>query len=79
MVSGSDYAVDFFVSHADVDVQWAEWIAAELENAGYGVIVKACRLRSVVGLRGVGSCCQDSRPAPRAGGQATGTDPRKGG
>jgi tetratricopeptide (TPR) repeat protein len=45
MVSGSDYAVDFFVSHADVDVQWAEWIAAELENAGYGVIVKAWDFR----------------------------------
>ena len=31
---------DFFVSHADADLTWAEWIAAELEAAGYGVIVK---------------------------------------
>ena len=44
-MSGPDYAVDFFVSHADVDAQWAEWIAAELENAGYGVIVKAWDFR----------------------------------
>lgn len=39
------YAVDFFVSHADADTQWAEWIAAELESAGYGVIVKAWDFR----------------------------------
>jgi tetratricopeptide (TPR) repeat protein len=37
--------MDFFVSHADADAQWAEWIAAELENAGYGVIVKAWDFR----------------------------------
>ena len=42
---GSDYAVDFFVSHSDADIQWAEWIAAELENAGDGVIVKAWDFR----------------------------------
>ena len=41
----SDYAMDFFVSHADADTQWAEWIAAELERAGYGVIVKAWDFR----------------------------------
>ena len=44
-MSGPDYAVDFFVSHADADAPWAEWIAAELENAGYGVIVKAWDFR----------------------------------
>ena len=41
----SDYKMDFFVSHADADIQWAEWITAELENAGYGVIVKAWDFR----------------------------------
>ena len=40
-----DRPVDFFVSHADVDLEWAEWIAAELEGAGYGVIVKAWDFR----------------------------------
>lgn len=44
-VPDSDYAMDFFVSHADADTQWAEWIAAELERAGYGVIVKAWDFR----------------------------------
>jgi tetratricopeptide (TPR) repeat protein len=44
-VAAPDSAVDFFVSHADADVQWAEWIAAELENAGYGVILKAWDFR----------------------------------
>ncbi|MEV4242628.1 FxSxx-COOH system tetratricopeptide repeat protein [Streptosporangium canum] len=38
---GTEYEADFFVSHADADAQWAEWIAAELKGAGYGVIVKA--------------------------------------
>jgi len=28
---------DFFVSHADVDQPWAEWIADQLVNAGYTV------------------------------------------
>src|SRR5438445_294524 len=36
---------DFFISHADDDLEWAEWIAAELENAGYGVSVKAWDFR----------------------------------
>ena len=40
-----DRPVDFFVSHADADLEWAEWIAAELESAGYGVIVKAWDFR----------------------------------
>ena len=41
----SDYLTDFFVSHADADLEWAEWVAAELETAGYGVIVKAWDFR----------------------------------
>jgi tetratricopeptide (TPR) repeat protein len=32
---------DFFISHADADLPWAEWIAAQLEAAGYGVVIKA--------------------------------------
>ena len=30
----SDYLRDFFVSHAAADLEWAEWVAAELETAG---------------------------------------------
>jgi tetratricopeptide (TPR) repeat protein len=44
-VPDSDYLTDFFVSHADADLEWAEWVAAELETAGYGVIVKAWDFR----------------------------------
>jgi Tfp pilus assembly protein PilF len=34
-------AVDFFVSYTTADRPWAEWIAWELEDAGYSVIVQA--------------------------------------
>ncbi|MGW4639242.1 FxSxx-COOH system tetratricopeptide repeat protein [Sphaerisporangium sp. NPDC004334] len=44
-MSDTEYTAEFFVSHADTDVQWAEWIAAELESAGYGVILKAWDIR----------------------------------
>ncbi|MET8157284.1 FxSxx-COOH system tetratricopeptide repeat protein [Sphaerisporangium sp. NPDC005289] len=44
-MSDTEYSAEFFVSHADTDVQWAEWIAAELEGAGYGVILKAWDIR----------------------------------
>jgi tetratricopeptide (TPR) repeat protein len=44
-VADTGYATDFFVSHADADTQWAEWIAAELERAGYKVIVKTWDFR----------------------------------
>ena len=40
-----DYERDFFISHADADQPWAEWIATELERAGYGVISKAWDFR----------------------------------
>ncbi|GLW24335.1 ATP-binding protein [Microbispora amethystogenes] len=40
-----EYTAEFFVSHADTDLQWAEWIAFELESAGYGVILKAWDIR----------------------------------
>ena len=29
---------DFFVSYSKADLRWAEWIAAQLENAGYSTI-----------------------------------------
>jgi hypothetical protein len=32
--------VDFFVSYTDVDREWAQWIAWELENAGYRVLIQ---------------------------------------
>ena len=40
-----DYERDFFISHADADQPWAEWIATELKRAGYGVISKAWDFR----------------------------------
>jgi len=36
-----DTAVDFLVSYTSADRPWAEWIAWELEQAGYSVIVQA--------------------------------------
>jgi len=32
---------DFFISYAQADVAWAEWLAWQLEEAGYGVLVQA--------------------------------------
>nr|WP_062335673.1 FxSxx-COOH system tetratricopeptide repeat protein [Herbidospora sakaeratensis] len=40
-----EYTRDFFIHHADDDVAWAEWIACELEKAGYGVILTAWDIR----------------------------------
>jgi hypothetical protein len=34
-------AADFFVSYTSADRAWAEWIAWQLEQAGYRVIVQA--------------------------------------
>lgn len=34
---GSDGRLDFFISHAGTDEDWATWIAQQLENAGYTV------------------------------------------
>jgi len=36
-----DIPVDFFVSYTSADRPWAEWIAWELEDAGFSVIVQA--------------------------------------
>lgn len=38
---GKSRNVDFFVSHAEQDQQWAEWIAWHLKDAGYTVILGA--------------------------------------
>jgi tetratricopeptide (TPR) repeat protein len=35
----------FFVSYAGADVRWAEWIAWELEQAGYRVVIQAWDFR----------------------------------
>jgi hypothetical protein len=32
---------DFFISYTSADRQWAEWMAWELEQAGYGVLIQA--------------------------------------
>ena len=40
-MSKSKQTKDFFVSYNKADRQWAEWIAWELEAAGYGVIIQA--------------------------------------
>ena len=32
---------DFLISYAAPDAQWAEWIAWQLEKAGYSVIIQA--------------------------------------
>ena len=36
----SDATKDFFISYAAADTSWAEWIAWQLEAAGYGVIIQ---------------------------------------
>src|SRR5882672_7993581 len=32
---------DFFISYNKADRQWAEWIAWQLEEAGYSVVIQA--------------------------------------
>ena len=36
---------DFFISYTSADRQWAEWIALELEKAGYHTIIQAWDFR----------------------------------
>lgn len=40
-----DQAVDFFMSYAGADEAWAEWIAWQLEEAGYRTVVQAWDFR----------------------------------
>lgn len=41
----SEESVDFFISYATRDRAWAEWIAWQLETAGYSVVVQAWDFR----------------------------------
>jgi membrane-anchored protein YejM (alkaline phosphatase superfamily) len=36
---------DFFISYAGKDSQWAQWIAFELEAAGYHTLIQAWDIR----------------------------------
>ncbi len=38
---------DFFISYVDVDCQWAQWIAWQLEDAKYSVYLQEWDLRPV--------------------------------
>ncbi|MCK9878693.1 protein kinase [Frankia sp. Ag45/Mut15] len=54
---------DFFIAHASADQQWADWIAWELEAAGYQVLLQAqegaARSRWTADLRdGIRHCAQ---------------------
>ncbi len=36
---------DFFISYTKADETWAEWIATELEQAGYSTVIQAWDFR----------------------------------
>jgi TIR domain len=38
-------AADFFVSYTGADQAWAEWIASQLEEAGYSTVLQAWDFR----------------------------------
>jgi tetratricopeptide (TPR) repeat protein len=40
-----DFSKDFFISYTSVDHQWAEWIAWQLEEAGYSTVLQAWDFR----------------------------------
>ncbi|WP_239341784.1 TIR domain-containing protein [Frankia sp. CiP3] len=42
----SDGGLDFFVSYAEADQAWAEWIAWQMENASYRVVLQAWDFRA---------------------------------
>ncbi|WP_165938586.1 TIR domain-containing protein, partial [Parafrankia sp. BMG5.11] len=46
MRAGHEDEVDFFVSYTRSDEQWAEWIAWQLEDAGYRVLVQVWDFRA---------------------------------
>lgn len=50
-----DAQKDFFISYNSADVQWGEWIARELENAGFTTVLQAWDFRPgenfVVGMQ----------------------------
>ena len=44
-VDTDDSGRDFFISYAGVNRPWAEWIALELEQAGYSTVVQSFDFR----------------------------------
>ena len=45
-MTAADRAVrDFFISYTGVNRPWAEWIAVELERAGYSTVLQAWDFR----------------------------------
>jgi TIR domain len=36
-----DHIRDFFISYTGIDRSWAEWIAGQLEEAGYSTVLQA--------------------------------------
>ena len=40
MSQSPDKKPDFFISYTGADAAWAEWIAIELENAGYRTVIQ---------------------------------------
>src|SRR3954447_2750438 len=39
-VGSPDKRVDFFISYTGADAAWAEWIAVQLEDAGYRTVIQ---------------------------------------
>ena len=44
-MSNDEGAVDFFISYTKADLPWAEWIAWQLEAAGYTTLLQAWDFR----------------------------------
>jgi len=44
-MTGRDSAIDFFISYNSSDRRWAEWVAWEVEHAGYSTVVQAWDFR----------------------------------
>src|SRR5437016_6273553 len=40
-----DFSKDFFISYTSADHEWAEWIAWQLEEAGYSTVLQAWDFR----------------------------------
>jgi TIR domain len=41
VAGAGDQQRDFFVSYTGADRAWAEWIAWQLEDAGYSIVLQA--------------------------------------
>jgi hypothetical protein len=55
--SGDDR--DFFISYTQIDRAWAEWLAWELEAAGYTTVLQAWDMPPTVGV-----CPRDGASSP---------------